>query len=80
MGEIFLKLLFILKKSLLKSNLIINLTSITESNFTLSYSNKNHFLKLIFDIVKLNINYFFKNNFFQNILSKELSQKLNLYP
>ena len=56
LGEIFLKLFFILKKILLRWNLTITLILTTKSNFTLSYPNKNYFLKLIFDILKSNIN------------------------
>ena len=47
-------------------NLIITLISITKNNFTLSSTNKNYFLKLIFDIFKLNKNYSFKNDSFKN--------------
>ena len=34
----------------------------TKSNFTLSYANKNHSFKLIFDILKPNTNQYFKSN------------------
>ena len=50
-------------KGLLKMNLTITFTSTIKSNFTLSYPNKNHSLKLTFDTFKLNKNYSFKNNF-----------------
>ena len=59
-------------------NLIITLISITKNNFTLSSTNKNYFLKLIFDIFKLNKNYFFKNDSFKNNFFKDFFQKIIL--
>ena len=58
--EVSLKKKFILGKNILKKNLTITLISIIKSNFTLSYSNKNHYRKLIFNIRKSNTNQFFK--------------------
>ena len=57
--KVFLKLLFIIGKYLLRGNLNITLTSTTKSNFTLSYPKKNHAFKSIFDIFKPNTNQFF---------------------
>ena len=57
--EVFLKLLFILKKALLKKNLTITLILTIKSNFILSYPNKNYSFKLTFNILKSNTNQFF---------------------
>ena len=62
LGEVFLKLFFILDKNILKMNLTITLTLTTKSTFILSYPNKNHSFKLIFDTFKSNKNYSFKSN------------------
>ena len=73
--EVLLRLLFILEKGLLKKNLTIILTSITKSNFTLSYPNKNHSPKLTFNIFKPNKNYYFKSNFSKRPFLKDLILK-----
>ena len=75
LGEVSLKIFFIIETSLLKRNLTIIYTSVTKSNFTSSYLNKNYFLKLIFDIFKSNKNYFFKTNSSKNNFFKKLSFK-----
>ena len=54
--KISLELLFILKKDLLRKDLIITLILIINSNFILFYLNKNYSLKFIFNILKLKIN------------------------
>ena len=64
LGEVSLKLLFILENGLLRRNLTITLISTTKSYSTLSYPNKNHSLKLTFDIFKPNKNHSFKSNSF----------------
>ena len=56
LGEVFLKLFFILKEVLLRRNLTIILILTTKSSFTLLYPNKNNYLKLIFNILKSNTN------------------------
>ena len=71
LGEISLKLFFIIRQDLLKRNFtiiyfIITLKSITKNNFTLSNSNKNYSLKFTFDIFTPNKIYYFKNNFSKN--------------
>ena len=78
-----MKLLFILGEIHLRKNLTITLTLITKSNFTLSYPNKNYFLKLTFDILKANtINSFESNSFkkgsFTLILLKVILSKVKL--
>ena len=57
LGEVSLRLFFILEKGLLKMNFTITLTSTTKSNFTLSYPNKN---------------YSFKSNSFKRLYFKKL--------
>ena len=53
------EIIFHSKRSPFERNFTIIFTLIAKSNFTLSYSNKNHFLKFTFDILKPNTNQFF---------------------
>ena len=77
LGEVSLKLLFIIGNDLLKMNLIITLTSTIKSNFTLSYQNKNQSLKFIFDILKPNKNNSVKSNSFKSNSFKRSHFKSN---
>ena len=52
----FFKTYFWNSKRPFEGDLTITLISTTKSNFTLFYPNKNHSLKLTFDIFKLNTN------------------------
>ena len=59
-GRSTFEITFYSRKRPFKKNLTITLTLTIKSNFTLSHQNKNHSLKLTFDIFKPNENHLLK--------------------
>ena len=73
--EVSLKLLFILKKDFLRGNLVITLTSTIKNNFTLSYQNKNRYLKITLTYSNQTQSNIFKSNSFKRPSFKSNSPK-----